>query len=529
MTNETQNIKFYEAANANDLNLLKELFLQYTHEHMSKKNPLFGLYLTKDNHGVDLLVPFNTTEIAAKNGNLEMLAWASKNGCHCTEYTCNYVIKNGHLFILKYLLENKCEYSKFICSTAAEYGQLDILKYLHENNFYWDVWVPYYAAKNGHVDCLKYAHVNGCPWDEGTCEIALQYCQYECLKYAYENGCLLTERVPAIHSYYMTEYLSSYRLTNEEFELRLKKKDDFLKCFNYCYQNWKDPIDFWVFSTDLPMQTFDYDEEEGVTIRIMTAFFSDIIDLYPSGIENPLWDLLISQDINLRNIPALQPTSYDDPHDIMLKTERQQSLDKFQDMIDLKKKIISGKVIFSQQEYFENKYKEYDTRYQNHKLWLNYDRFQGIDKAAFYGDLEAIKYLHSQNYFWCYRTTYIAAERGHLESLQYLYENRCKIDVNAPKCAAKNGKINTFKYCFQIWKSPQEFWNCKFDLSLIIDQIDLDDHIWRQLLNLDLTRYPELESKVENKKIEIQEMKNKLLNLSSIPKDIIKYYVYEYI
>jgi hypothetical protein len=52
----------------------------------------------------EMLTLRNNAEIKAKNGNLEMLVWASENGCHCTEYTCNYAIKNGHLFILKYLL-----------------------------------------------------------------------------------------------------------------------------------------------------------------------------------------------------------------------------------------------------------------------------------------------------------------------------------------------------------------------------------------------------------------------------------------
>jgi hypothetical protein len=44
-------------------------------------------------------------------------------------------------------------------------------------------------------------------------------------------------------------------------------------------------------------------------------------------------------------------------------------------------------------------------------------------------------------------------------------------------------------------------------LSKIVDKIDLDDPVWRRLFILDLSKYPELQSKVIAKKQEIEKIK----------------------
>ncbi len=55
--------------------------------------------------------------------------------------------------------------------------------------------------------------------------------------------------------------------------------------------------------------------------------------------------------------------------------------------------------------------------------------------------------------------------------------------------------------------------------------MDLDDPVWRRLFTLDLSKYPELQSKVNAKKQEIEKMKEasqKVLQ-NTLPMDIIKY------
>lgn len=37
---------------------------------------------------------------AAKNGSLEILKWASENGCPWYEFTCAYAAQNCHLEVL---------------------------------------------------------------------------------------------------------------------------------------------------------------------------------------------------------------------------------------------------------------------------------------------------------------------------------------------------------------------------------------------------------------------------------------------
>jgi hypothetical protein len=55
--------------------------------------------------------------------------------------------------------------------------------------------------------------------------------------------------------------------------------------------------------------------------------------------------------------------------------------------------------------------------------------------------------------------------------------------------------------------------------------------VWRRLFNLDLSKYPELESKVEDKKKEIEEMKeaSKGVLKNILPMDVIKYCIHTYL
>lgn len=421
-------------------------------------------------------------------------------------------------------------------SQAVYANDLDQVKLMHEANYPIDNQHSYsnlyfYSCKNGNLNMLKFLHENGYPYEKETTKYAVQYCQYDCLVYAYENGFPLSKEIPSLHSYYMLNCLNCYGIDDNEFALRLEKKDDFLKCYKYCYQRWTDPIEFWNLSTYLNLESFDYDEEEGVTKRVMDRCFTDIIDL-----DDPFWYSLFSQDINLRNIPTLLPISNDDSREIMLKLERQQALNEFQDKIDLKKKIIAGEIIVSQTQYFESKYKEYNPKYRNKNVHLQDEQFQGLDKAAFYGDLEAIKYLYQINYFLCWRSTYAASKRGHLNCLKYLHENGCKIDFYSAISACKNGHIETFKYCFQVWEDPQDFWKERkfqtIDLSKIIDQIDLDDPVWRKCLSLNLDKYPILQKKVEDKKIDLEIRKQTLytiLHQTCLSTDIIQHIILSFV
>ena len=141
------------------------------------------------------------------------------------------------------------------------------------------------------------------------------------------------------------------------------------------------------------------------------------------------------------------------------------------------------------------------------------------------GDLVSLKRMHEEGYEWDRYTPAYAALNGHLECLKYAHENGCEWDGYTTMFAATYGQLDCFKYCFQKWNDPQEFWNIDFNLTKIIDKIDLDDRVWRRLFDLDLNKYPELQVKVNEKKKEIEEMKeeSKKILETRLPLDIIKY------
>ena len=51
-----------------------------------------------------------------------------------------------------------------------------------------------------------------------------------------------------------------------------------------------------------------------------------------------------------------------------------------------------------------------------------------INRAAYYGDIEGLKYAHKKGRPWNEFTCRTAAVKGHLVCLQYLHENGCPWD-----------------------------------------------------------------------------------------------------
>jgi len=91
--------------------------------------------------------------------------------------------------------------------------------------------------------------------------------------------------------------------------------------------------------------------------------------------------------------------------------------------------------------------------------------------------------------------------------------------------------LECFKYCFEKWDDPQDFWNITFNLTKIIDKIDFDDPVWRKLFSLDLSKNPTIQEKVENKKKEIEKIQEEIKNVLKdiLPNDIIQYCIHPFI
>ncbi len=150
--------------------------------------------------------------------------------------------------------------------------------------------------------------------------------------------------------------------------------------------------------------------------------------------------------------------------------------------------------------------------------------------AAKNGHLNCLRYAHKNNCIWGSRTPEYAAQNGHLDCLKYAHSHGCPWDEWAPYFAAKNGHYECFKYCFERWFDPQVFWKSNHDLVKIIDKIDLDDPVWRKLLNLNLRIHPLIQNKVQEKKHQLQQMKHVSAGALNcvLPDDLVKHCIWEY-
>ena len=138
-----------------------------------------------------------TIEVAAYQGNLEMVKYCVANECpidvlacanaalnghlECLKYlreevkaprdfrTATWAVENGHLHILEYLVERKYdEFTEEACLWPAKYGHLDCLKFLHETaKAPWNSWAVGWAHENNHPECVQYLLDNNCPLPPG--------------------------------------------------------------------------------------------------------------------------------------------------------------------------------------------------------------------------------------------------------------------------------------------------------------------------------------------------------------------------
>ncbi len=199
--------------------------------------------------------------------------------------------------------------------------------------------------------------------------------------------------------------------------------------------------------------------------------------------------------------------------------------------------------------------------YENNCPWNS----EVCKNAAYSGFLDILKYAHENGCPWNAFTPANAAMNGNIECIKYCYENGCPIDIYTLYFAAKKGHLECLKYayektsimhdnivsatlfysssnyecfmyCFKNCNNKQELLNhlhglfIKF-INKYIDIIDLDDSIWREVFNLDLSAFPVLLDKVNNKKLEIENIKKisyKLLD-NYLHTDVIKYCIHMYI
>ncbi|CAL6361680.1 unnamed protein product [Bathycoccus prasinos] len=137
-----------------------------------------------------------TIQVAADQGNMEMVKYCVANECPMHEWACACAAAGGHLEVLKYLREEaKAPWDSDTATCAAENGHLHILEYLVERKFdKYSELACEVAAEYGHLDCLKYLHETAkAPWNEYAVEETHPKNQTECLQYLLDNNCPLPE------------------------------------------------------------------------------------------------------------------------------------------------------------------------------------------------------------------------------------------------------------------------------------------------------------------------------------------------
>ena len=137
-----------------------------------------------------------TINVAASQGNLEMVKYCVANECPIDEDACAFAASNSHLECLKYLREEvKAPWDFLTSAWAAQNGHLHILEYLVERKYdQFNVHACWFAAENGHLDCLKYLRETAkAPWDEDAVREARKNNQPECVQYLLDNDCPLPE------------------------------------------------------------------------------------------------------------------------------------------------------------------------------------------------------------------------------------------------------------------------------------------------------------------------------------------------
>ena len=142
----------------------------------------------------------------AKTNKLELLKWArEEKKCDWDEETINMAAKQGNMEMVKYCVANECPIGTGTCARVAGNGDLECLKYLREEaKAPWDFLTATWAAENGHLHILEYlvgrAALEGnlnevqycvryeCPIDEYACANAALKGHLACLKYLHEKA-----------------------------------------------------------------------------------------------------------------------------------------------------------------------------------------------------------------------------------------------------------------------------------------------------------------------------------------------------
>jgi len=98
--------------------------------------------------------------------------------------------------------------------------------------------------------------------------------------------------------------------------------------------------------------------------------------------------------------------------------------------------------------------------YENNCPW----NIKGCTIAIKHGHLNCLKYLHENGVPWNKDFCHFAAGNGHLQCLKYLHENGCPWDQTSCEYAAKNGHLECLKYLHEN--------RCPWDVKTFVNAVE---------------------------------------------------------
>ena len=152
-------------------------------------------------------------DLAAGNGDLEILYWLCKHNRKPTKKAWKKALENKHFHILKWLQTNfpiklswnlvtdadlesiKWLYRKGLqinndlVEEAARHGRIDVMKWIRDRGYPWSSSTTEVAASYGQLKFLKWIRKYGCPWSKSTALFAAENGQLEVVRYAIKHNC----------------------------------------------------------------------------------------------------------------------------------------------------------------------------------------------------------------------------------------------------------------------------------------------------------------------------------------------------
>ena len=81
----------------------------------------------------------DTSSAAAEGGHQETLSWLLEQGCPCSVRTCHSAASEGHLATLVLLRERfDCPWDEEVCVILSGYGNLEMLRWAIKNGCHYD-------------------------------------------------------------------------------------------------------------------------------------------------------------------------------------------------------------------------------------------------------------------------------------------------------------------------------------------------------------------------------------------------------